>query len=217
MIYDIVIGKTLPTKYNYNYIQNIYTNRINQENDITTYSELVDIISFSLKEAFSKLDAIVDVLDNVITEFGLLKARMAEDESLADVRIRELLSALAFSGIEFYLIRRPDLTSEELDDSSTRAYMLDKQDSFFPSLNRVMNGYSLVFDDKKDANISTVVMNFLSDIKFNDAVEDAIELNNYREKYAVLEDSHMGWALNTDPLIEFLDDYGYKFIVVVSA
>jgi len=216
MIYDVILGETLPTKYNYNYVKPIVFNRI-EKDEITDYKGLLDVFCDTLTDSLASAMQISNVAENISIEFNSLKARIDSGEEIADIdsKIRELLSALAYIGLDVYLIRREDLDSPIVDDvDSTRAYMIDKHDSYFPKLNRVVNGKSLVFDASKEAAISTVVMQFLKDFEFEDIVEDAVKLEQYREQYEKLETQHMGWALDTDQLISFLDDYGYKFVVV---
>lgn len=213
MIYDIIVGETLPTKYDYNYLKGTYVNRIEMD-EITSYQDLAKVISMSLKEYANRTTEPIDTVMNVISELDMAKTSQMEDSEM-DEKIRELLSALAYVGLDMYIIRRPDMDSANIEDTSARAYMIDKQDKFFPTINRVVNGQSIMFDEKINANISTVVMQFLNDLRFNDIVEDTVNLNSYREKFESLEESNMGWSLNTDRLIEFLSDYGYKFVVVV--
>jgi len=216
MIFDIIIGKTLPTKYNYNYLQTVYANRINDEIDDGDLAKLVEVIYNSLNNAFTE-PPINTAVEEIINEFGEMDAkyRKSVEVNMGEIRIRELLSALSFNGYEFYLIKRNDLTSLTEIDSRTRAYMVDKNDSYFPSINRVVNGTSIVFDDTAEASISTVVMQFMKDLRFNDIVENQLDLDSLRDKYEALEEAHMGFALNIDNLIEFLDDYGYEFVVAV--
>lgn len=217
MIYDIILGKTLPTKYNYNYIDPILFDRIDRE-EITDYLGLVEVISNALTGSLANAMQISDTIENVSIELNNLKDLLEKGETVEDVdtKVRELLSTLAYIGIDIYLIRRSDLSTAQMDNSTaTRAYMIDKHDTYFPKLNRVVNGKSLVFDDQKEAAISTVVMQFLKDFAFEDVVEDALNLERYRSMYEKMEEAHMGWSLDTDQLIRFFDEYGYKFVVVL--
>lgn len=216
MIYDVVIGQILPTKNDYNYIKGDYVVRTEQE-EITDYKDLVSLITISLKDFTTKTTENIDEALNVLSEFTILKKRLEDGEENINVdeTIRELLSTLAFVGIDMYIIRRPDLSPADELDSRTRAYMIDKNDKFFPTINRVVTGHSIAFNESRDANISTVIMNFLEDIRFNDIVEESLNLNNLKEQFEDLQERGMGWSLNTDDIIKFLSDYGYKFIVVV--
>lgn len=216
MIYDVVIGQILPTKNDYNYIKGDYVVRTEQE-EITDYKNLVSLIAISLKDFTTKTTENIDEALNVLSEFTILKKRLEDGEENINVdeTIRELLSTLAFVGIDMYIIRRPDLSPADELDSRTRAYMIDKNDKFFPTINRVVTGHSIAFNESRDANISTVIMNFLEDIRFNDIVEESLNLNNLKEQFEDLQERGMGWSLNTDDIIKFLSDYGYKFIVVV--
>lgn len=216
MIYDVVIGQILPTKNDYNYIKGDYVVRTEQE-EITDYKDLVSLITISLKDFTTKTTENIDEALNVLSEFTILKKRLEDGEENINVdeTIRELLSTLAFVGIDMYIIRRPDLSPADELDSRTRAYMIDKNDKFFPTINRVVTGHSIAFNESRDANISTVIMNFLEDIRFNDIVEESLSLNNLKEQFEDLQERGMGWSLNTDDIIKFLSDYGYKFIVVV--
>ena len=216
MIYDVVIGQILPTKNDYNYIKGDYVVRTEQE-EITDYKNLVSLIAISLKDFTTKTTENIDEALNVLSEFTILKKRLEDGEENINIdeTIRELLSTLAFVGIDMYIIRRPDLSPADELDSRTRAYMIDKNDKFFPTINRVVTGHSIVFNESRDANISTVIMNFLEDIRFNDIVEESLNLNGLKEQFEDLQERGMGWSLNTDDIIKFLSDYGYKFIVVV--
>lgn len=217
MIYDVIIGKTLPTKYDYNYIRGDYVNRL-ELNEITEYSDLVDLLTTSLKEFTNQSSEPADEILNIIAEFAILQDDLKNGTTAAegvDETIRQLLSTLAFIGIDVYVIRRPDLDSDELNDDNSRAYMIDKHDNYFPSINRVVTGRAAVFNETINANIATVIMEFLNDLRFKDIVEDTIELENYRESFEALNKANMGWTLPVDELISFLTDYGYKFVVVV--
>lgn len=220
MIYDVIIGETLPTKYSYNYLKGTFFNRIEMEDvQSNDFGKLVEIIADMLKQYTNTVAEPVDEILSVISELNILKTRLDSGEENADSvdeKVRELLSTLAYFGVDLYIIRRPDLTSVDFEEGKTRAYMIDKHDGYFPSVNRIVNGKSIIFDNVIDASISTVVMKFLEAMDFTDVAEESV-VKNFRNQFEGLEMAHMGWSLNTDPLIEFLDDYGYKFIVAITA
>lgn len=212
MIIDVVLGEYL----NDCYINSKYINRIDME-DITDYKTLVGLITSSLQEVFKQVPDVSEPVSTIISEFSQLNAKLEKGEvdDIVDEKIRELLSALAYNNYEFYVIRRPDLDTDEINPNETRAYMIDKQDSYFPALNRVVNGTSLTFKNSENADIATVIIQFLNEVKFMDSIEDMLNLNVFKEKYEKLEEAHMGWTLRVASIQRFLEDYGYKFIVLM--
>lgn len=214
MIYDIIIGETL-LRWDYNYVNSSYMNRV-ETDDITDSVSLLNLMITGLKEYSTRTPESIDSVLNTISEFNILKERISKDELSDDDinhQIRELMSALAINGVDMYVIRRPDLNDVTMEDDKVRAYMIDKQDGYFPAFNRVVNGISLVMDNPKDATIANVVMQFVSKMGFNDLVEDSI-IKPFRDKFDKLAEVNMSYKLEVTSLVQFLGDYGYKFIVV---
>jgi len=212
VIIDVVMGEYL----NDCYIDTKYINRIEMD-DITDYGTLVGLITSSLQEAFKQVPEVPEPISTIISEFSQLNAKLESGgtDDIVDEKIRELLSALALNNYEFYIIRRPDLDTTDINVDEVRAYMIDKQDSYFPALNRVVNGTSLTFTNDYDASLPTVIVQFLNEVKFMDSVEDMLQLHVFKEKYEKLEEAHMGYTLRTASIQRFLEDYGYKFIVLM--
>jgi hypothetical protein len=199
------------------------------DNDaLSTLNSVVDLFNTKLGEAFSKVNEVPSVVDTELKELAILNKSISNSgmqitEITSDKgqeyfrKFREILSILAYSGYEVFLIKRVDLNNPILDNTSAaRAYLMDKNDVFFPTLNRLSLGYSIVFDVPQDANIPNVVMTFINTtLKFDSTTEDALELTAAKERFNALQSTNSGYLFNVEKILRFLNDYGYSIVVFI--
>jgi len=212
MIYDFIFGKTIAKDA----IRGIYSNRI-ESDEISSYGQLVNVLTTNLNSAFENVESAPEVVANAISELSILNNQLQGGATieLIDVKIKEILSALAFNDYEVYLIKRADLKSTDMDASAVRGYMINKNDTFFPTLARMANGTSLKFKNPSEASISDVVMTFAQDTKFSSYVESATQMQQRISDYNLLASSNSGWMYNITDIEKFYNDYGYYFFIVV--
>ena len=211
MVYDFIFGKTIAKDA----IKGIYTNRFEMD-EIASYEQLTKVICDNINNAFENVDSAPEVVANAISELTMLNNQLQGGSTidLIDVKIKEILSALSFNDYEVYLVKRADLKSTDIDTSNVRGYMINKNDTFFPTLARMANGTSLKFKTPQEASISDVIMTFAQNTKFSSFVESATQIRERIEDYLTLASSNSGWMYNITDIEKFYNDYGYFFFVV---
>lgn len=222
-VYDFILGKSLSTGY----MTARYTKRFSREDSINTNLELLDILIDNLRNAFKTMSDIPTNVDVIIASFTSLKGKLTKsggvtNKSLDDADnpiniIRELLADLAFIGYQVYLIERVDLDIDKDMEPVTRAYMIDENSNLFHNLNRVSQGYGIVFDIPQQAALPNVIMQFLTSIlNFSDVTKSIIDLEVEQNRYEALQSANTGYLFDISRLQKFLEDYGYRFIVVLN-
>ncbi len=211
-VYDFMVGKSLNGTV---YQRATYLNRFAMEDsDLASIKQVTKLIHDQLVIAWANIDKSLGYqIDILMKDLGVL---VTSGDINSEAKLRESLSCFSALGYEINLIRRPDLTTTEVIPG-TRAYMIDKNDNLFPTLNRVTNGQGLTFEESTEASLPAVVMTFVNSVmSFNPTTEEVISLRHMKESYNALEKAHAGWQYDIKPLQDFLSDYGYKFIVCLG-
>lgn len=212
MFYDFVLGKSLADDY----MSNLYTNRFEEAQEITSYPQLVQVLLRELTAASNEIQIVPDVIDTIISGLTSMNTKYQKgvEVELVDTNLREMFSCAAYNGYEIFLIKRPDLKVAELAPQ-TRAYMIDKNDMFFPTLARVATGTSLSFDVPQDASIADVVMTFSKKVNFGNTTKNYVQLDKLQAEYDKLAMTHSSWTMDVRKIERFFNNYGYQFFVVL--
>lgn len=212
-IYDFIMGEAVSD----NYIINKYTRRFELEDDgLSSLYQVAKVIYDELVKAWEDIQVLPYNIDTIMASFKMLVNSLKEGEENGYAKLREILSVLKYIGYEVYLIQRVDLFTTDYSPV-TRAYLIDRNDNLFPTLNRVAAGYGMKFDVKAEASLPNVIMSFMNDvISFDEVTLDLISFKNTKEKFEALNKLNAGWQFDISKLQKFLLDYGYKFIVVTE-
>lgn len=211
MFYDFILGKTLAD----NFMSDLYSNRF-EESEITSYPQLVSVLYREFSTALSKINIVPSVLERILSGLNYMNSQYKKGAQvdLVDTTIREMLSVASFNGYEIYLVKRPDIKVQEMVPA-TRAYMIDKNDMFFPTISRIATGTSLTFEVPQEASFSDVVMTFSKKFRFGDTTIDFVGIDKAQQQYDKLAESRSGWRMDTRRIENFFNDFGYKFFVVM--
>ena len=216
MIVDFVMGKHMAQSY----LQTIYIRRMDLPDDgLDSLYKVANIIYSELQEAWKNVQALPYDIDTMMRTLGQLVNSLSKGQ-VTDTgsyrRLREILSLFAVKNYEIYLIKRLDLQTADYQPG-TKAYLIDKNDELYPTLNRVCSGYGINFPEDGTACLPTVIFAFLRSILTLDEVtKELITLKALTEQYEALNKVHAAWQMPIDNLTRFLFDYGYHFQICVG-
>lgn len=216
-IIDFILGKKLAN----NYIRTIYIRRFELPDEgLDSLLKICTIIHNELTAAWKNVNGLPYNIDTVMRALGdlinKLQGGVVVDQGLYK-NLREILSLFSSMNYEIHLIKRVDLQTADYKPGA-KAYLIDMNDVLYPALNRVSNGYGINFPIVQDASLPNVVMQFIkTTINLDETTKQLIGLLAMSEQYEALAKVNAGWQFNIDPLLSFLNDYGYKFIVCLDS
>lgn len=216
MIVDFVMGKHAAP----NYMQTIYIRRMEMGDDgLDSLYKVANLIYTELNEAWKNVQALpydIDTMMRTLSQLisSLEKGQVTDSGSYR--RLREILSLFAVKNYEIYVIKRLDLQTAAYSPG-TKAYLIDKNDDLYPTLNRVCAGYGINFPDDGTATLPTVVFTFLKSIlNLDEVTKELITLKALTEQYEALNKVQASYQMPIDNLMRFLSDYGYHFEICIN-
>lgn len=216
-VVDFVLGRHLAE----NYMKTIYIRRFEIEDDgLDSLYKVTNLIFTELNNAWKSVQRLPYDIDTIMRSLGQLVTSLSHGnvtDTASYKRLREILSLFALKDYEIYLIKRIDLQTSAYTPG-TKAYLIDRNDELYPTLNRVAVGYGINFVQTQQANLPTVIFQFLRSILTLDEVtKELIQLKALEEQYDALNNVGASWQMPIDNLSKFLTDYGYKFQIAIDA
>lgn len=216
-----VIDFILGTKLANNYIRTIYIRRFELPDEgLDSLFKVTQLIHNELSTAWKNVSRLPYNIDTIMRALGDLVNKL-QNGAVSDINcykeLREILSLFASFNYEVHVIKRVDLQNTEYKPGA-KAYLIDQNDILYPILNRISNGYGINFPIMQDASLPNVVMSFIrSTIHLDETTKELINLRALTEQYDALAQANAGWQFNIDPILNFLSDYGYKFIICLES
>jgi hypothetical protein len=216
-VIDFVLGRHLSE----NFIKTVYIRRFEIEDDgLDSLYKVTNLIYTELNQAWSSVARLPYDIDTIMRTLGQLVTSLSHGnvtDTASYKRLREILSLFAVKDYEIYLIKRLDLQVSNYTPG-TKAYLIDKNDDLYPTLNRVSNGFGINFPVATDACLSNVVFSFIQSILTLDEVtKELIQLKALTEQFQALKSVGASNQMPMDNLMKFFTDLGYKFIVAIDA
>lgn len=211
-MYTFIFGKTL-TPY---HTQSLYKDRV--QRDDMTMVDVLDLIEneFRLMNQQTTIMIPPDV-DSTISQIFDVIHRIKENPNERNliIEFRQYLETLAFLDYKVFLFRTDNLLVDEIPEG-IEAYLYDTNDDLVPDVANIATSWVQLYENKGDANLSNVVMQFYNDIvSVNNFSAGVMNLSMLKDKFEKLNEIGDGYMFDVSGLLGFLEGSGYKVQIII--